>query len=134
MRHRVSSEIQCGIILGLVLCAGSAVAQQSDNPVGSENLAVKVIEIWSSHDIEIVDVIFADDGTYEDVAMQEAARGKPEIKKFMEDTFTAFPDFDVKLERSFSSKDMVGCEWVMSGTHTGDWPGFPATGMPFSVR
>ena len=37
--------------------------------------------------------------------------------------------------RRFAVSDWAALEWVMSGTHTGDFPGMPATSRPFaSVR
>ncbi len=134
MYYRANSKVHCGVVLILVLCCGSAIAQQSPDRSGPEDLAQKVVEIWSSHDVEMVDDVFVDDGVYEDVAMQLMAHGKAEIKELMLGTFAGFPDFVVELKRAFSSNNTIACEWIMSGTHTGDFPGYEATGRPFSVR
>ncbi len=134
MRHSLSLRNQCGVVLLLLLCGGCEIGQQSDGLMSPEDLANRVGEAWSLHDPDIVDDVFADEGTYEDVAMQASMRGKSEIKKFMEETIAGFPDFHVEQVRSISSDNMIASEWIMSGTHTGDFPGLEATGKPFSVR
>ena len=134
MRNSICLRNLCGVVFFLTLSGGCEIAQQSDGLMSPEDLADKVTEIWSAHDTDIVDDAFADEGIYEDVAMQAAMRGKAEIKKFMEETLAGFPDFDVKQVRFLSTENMIASEWIMSGTHTGDFPGFKATGKPFSVR
>ncbi len=134
MSNSFSVRIQCGVVLFLTLCSGCEIPQPSDGLTSPEDLAASVAEIWSGHDTDLVDDVFADDGIYEDVAMQASMRGKAEIRGFMEETFAGFPDFNVEQVRFFSTENMIASEWIMSGTHTGDFPGFEATGNPFSVR
>jgi len=45
----------------------------------------------------------------------------------------AFPDLQFDIQESIEGDDRVAIRWVMSGTHTGDLPGLPATGRSFSV-
>lgn len=109
-------------------------AQQSGDQGEPEHLVQQVIDIWSEHDPEKVDDVFTEDGIYEDVALGRVMRGGEEIKSWLQENFSAVPDFTVELTRIFSTKEMAACEWIMSGTHTGDYPELPATGKSFSVR
>ena len=91
--------------------------------------------MWQTFNKEAILPFFADDCVYEDVALGIINSGKGEVGKFIEDSLVAFSDFKVETKSVFSSdnKKLVS-EWVISGIHTGDFPGLPATGKSFSVR
>ena len=89
---------------------------------------------WSSHDTEKVLSIFTDDCVYEDVTFGAINHGKKELRAFADGVFAGVPDFRVELTARFVADPQAGMEWVMSGTHKGDFPGMPATGKRFSVR
>ena len=86
---------------------------------------------WSSHDTEKVLSLFTDDCLYEDVTFGVINRGKEELRAFADGVFAGIPDFKVDLKTSFAAASWAVAEWVMSGTHKGDFPG---TGERFSVR
>ena len=89
---------------------------------------------WSSHDTEKVLSIFTDDCVYEDVTFGAINHGKKELRAFADGVFASVPDFKVELTARFVAGSQAGMEWVMSGTHKGDFPGMPATGKRFSIR
>lgn len=100
----------------------------------TEKTVHRLIDAWSQHRSQAVDDLFLETGVYEDVAMGQVWNGRDEIKDFLKETFVAVPDFNVELTHCFSTTDMAACEWIMSGTQTGDFPAVPATGKSFSVR
>jgi steroid delta-isomerase-like uncharacterized protein len=87
---------------------------------------------WSSHDSAKVLALFTDDCVFEDVTFGVVTRGKEELRAFAEGAFAAVPDFKFVLTSRFVAGNRAGMEWVMSGTHKGDFPGLPATGKGFS--
>jgi len=90
---------------------------------------------WSSsenHDPERVLALFADDCVFEDVTSGVVARGKEELRRYATGAFAAVPDFNYGVTRRFAASHWAAIEWGMSGTHTGDFPGMPATGKRFS--
>ncbi len=90
---------------------------------------------WSSaenNDPERVLALFADDCVFEDVTFGVVARGKEELRSLVNRAFAAVPDFKYGLTSRFAASQWAVIAWVMSGTHTGDWPGIPATGKRFS--
>jgi len=89
---------------------------------------------WSLHDTEKVLSLFTDDCVLEDVTFGVVNRGKKELRAFADGVFAGIPDFKIELTARFSTDAWAGMEWVMSGTHKGDFPGMPATGKRFSVR
>jgi steroid delta-isomerase-like uncharacterized protein len=88
---------------------------------------------WSSHEPEQVLALFTDDCVYEDVTFGVVTHGKAELRAFAAGAFAAVPDFKFELTSRFVAGTGGSMEWVMSGTHTGDFPGMPATGKRFSA-
>jgi steroid delta-isomerase-like uncharacterized protein len=81
---------------------------------------------WSSSDTndpERVLALFADDCVFEDVTFGVVARGKEELRRFVNGAFVAVPDFKYGLTSRFAAGQWAAVEWVMSGTHKGDFPG-----------
>ena len=62
-------------------------------------------------------------------------QGREELRSFVNRAFAAVPDFTYGVTSRCATRHWAAIEWVMSGTHTGDLPGMPATGQRFaSVR
>ena len=89
---------------------------------------------WSAHDLQRVLSLFTDDCIYEDVALGVVNRGKDQLRAFGDAFLAGVPDLKVELKESFATENRAAVEWVMSGTHSGDLPGMPATGRAFSIR
>jgi steroid delta-isomerase-like uncharacterized protein len=89
---------------------------------------------WSAHDLQKVLSLFIDDCIYEDVALGVVNRGKDQLRAFGAAFLAGVPDLRVELTESCATENRAAVEWVMSGTHTGDLPGMPASGKPFSIR
>jgi steroid delta-isomerase-like uncharacterized protein len=90
---------------------------------------------WSSSenaDPERVLALFADDCLFEDVTFGVVVRGKEELRRFVTGAFAAVTDFTYEVIRRFAAGHWAAIEWAMAGTHTGDFPGIPATGKRFS--
>ena len=81
---------------------------------------------WSSHDPEKVLALFIDDCVYEDVTFGAINRGKEQLRAFADGVFAGIPDYKVNLTARFAADAWAAMEWVMSGTHNGDFPGMPA--------
>lgn len=89
---------------------------------------------WSTHDVEKMASYFTDDCVFENLARGQVYEGKEKLKEWARVSFVSFPDFKLELTSIVVSGDRLGSEWVMTGTHTGNAPDFPATGKSFSVR
>ncbi|MDQ3739969.1 MAG: ester cyclase [Actinomycetota bacterium] len=94
---------------------------------------------WNGRDSSAMDALVTDDIVWFDPALPEPARGKAEVRRFMEDSWRAFPDL------RFSEPDppfaveqggKVAWGWRMQGTFSGaplDPPGFAPTGRAIDV-
>src|SRR5260370_29979162 len=90
---------------------------------------------WSSSessDPGRVLTLFADDCVFEDVTFGVVARGKEQLRSFANGAFAAVPDFQYGFINRFARSQWAAIEWVMSGTHKGDFPRMPAPGKPLS--
>lgn len=132
----------CLLIPGVVSAQYSNASLQTRSPSAqghgqessAEELAGRVVVLWNEQDLEGVPAVFSEDAVYEDVAAERVMEGHEEIRRWWAENFAAVPDFKIEVVRVFATADMAGCEWTMSGTHTGDYPTIPATGKAFSVR
>ena len=107
---------------------------ERDREADAKQMYTDYITTWSTHDVEKMASYFTDDCVYENLARGQVYRGKDEVKAWAKMSFAAIPDFKLEVTSLFVSGNWLSCEWVMTGTHTGDAPDFPATGKSFSVR
>jgi len=91
---------------------------------------------WSSGPggIEQFLAIFTDDCRYEDVPSRIVADGKEQLAAFLQTAFAVMPDHTLELLHVSAAEDSAGAEYIVTGTHTGDAPGLPATGKAVRFR
>ncbi|TWU66792.1 SnoaL-like polyketide cyclase [Crateriforma conspicua] len=89
---------------------------------------------WSRQDVDAVLQFFDDQSSFEDLAFAAKFDGLDQIRSFIELTYAGAPDFEVHPTEVMVDGDKAAASWLMSGTHRGDLPGFPATGKRFEVR
>jgi steroid delta-isomerase-like uncharacterized protein len=99
-------------------------------------LAEFIRTIWSEGNVGECDRYLADrytihhdpgdpwDGKHLDVAG---------FKERVSQSRAPFPDQRFDIQEMFADGDAVAVTWLWSATHTGDYPGFPATGRPISM-
>ena len=59
--------------------------------------------------------------------------GLENVKQFYAGIWSAFPDAGLIVENMFAHQDKVVCQFVMTGTHQGDFMGVPPTGKPIAL-
>ena len=93
----------------------------------------KLLDGWNAREGRAVSEAFAPDGVLVEIAKPGARlAGRDAIAGHTQGYFAAFPDFVLEHRGVFRDGDTVTFEWTALGTHTGDVPGFPASGR--SVR
>jgi steroid delta-isomerase-like uncharacterized protein len=97
-------------------------------------LIEQVAALQTSHEIDRLLQLFADDATFEDVALGIVANGHAKIREMFESIYASMPDCAMTLVSAVADKRRGGAEWVMSGTHMDDFPGLPASGKSFSLQ
>jgi steroid delta-isomerase-like uncharacterized protein len=114
-------------LMSLILLAVTASAKANSKTHG---IVERVYAAWSAHDPEKVLGFYTDDVVYDDVPLGQVNRGKAELRKLVEETFTAFPDLKVQLVSYSICKGHGTSEVIWSGTDKGYWK----TNKQFSVR
>lgn len=113
-------------------CAGPA--GDCDGSVG-EQLIRDWVNVWNSKDLGQIDILYAEDGVYEDIPGGDSYHGAEAIGASWSEDVTCAPDIKVEIVSVFACGTRGVLEWVWSGTQMGDIPGLiRATGRPFSVR
>jgi len=93
------------------------------------------VEAENSQDADEFASFYTDDCVWEDVSLGLVNRGRKQVKAYFKSMFAAFPDLKFDVQSVFATGDWGVCEWVMTGSQTGRFPGVPATGgKRFSVR
>jgi len=69
-------------------------------------------------DLDAAMALVAEDSVDDFVAIGEI-RGRPAIRAFFDELLTAFPDFDMTVERIVGSESTAVVQWEANGTFTG---------------
>ncbi|HUO85899.1 MAG TPA: ester cyclase [Thermoanaerobaculia bacterium] len=88
---------------------------------------------WAARDPAAIAALMTPDAEYVEVATDRTFVGPPGVARYAAEIFAWAPDFTVRTIAVDAGAGTVVWEWVMEGTQTGDGPGLPATGKPFSV-
>ena len=91
-------------------------------------------EAWNAHEVERILSYFTDDIVFEDLGGARVMRGKAEMRTWISETLSAFPDFRTDLKSLFVSGKWAGSEWVASGTSKGQLHHLKPSGKRYSVR
>jgi steroid delta-isomerase-like uncharacterized protein len=93
----------------------------------------KHMEAEDRQDVEATLATFTDDCYYSVPGVGVELRGKEQIRRWYEESFTAVPDFRNAAERYYESDGSVFFEANIEGTHLGTWQGWAPTGRRFSL-
>src|SRR5260370_12794516 len=85
------------------------------------------------HDADAAAAYFAPDADLTNAGTGTHAQGRDAIREEFKSYFAMFTDWAVEKTRTLSDGTWYAAEWVMTGVHTGDVPGLPATGRSFRV-
>jgi steroid delta-isomerase-like uncharacterized protein len=114
-------------------------AESIENMEWLREFGDRYLAAWNAHDPDAVAACVAEDIVWEDPALPEAARGRPEVAEFVRASATAFPDYRFSEPGAPAIGDegrVAYVPWRMTATNTGpiDPPGFAPTGRGFEVE
>jgi steroid delta-isomerase-like uncharacterized protein len=99
-----------------------------------ERLVREHMESENTHDFDVTLATFARHPRYEIMATGEVYDGAEEVDRYYQETRAAFPDQRNELTALHHADDAVIAEFVLRGTHTGEFRGVPPTGKSFECR
>jgi steroid delta-isomerase-like uncharacterized protein len=77
---------------------------------------------------------YSEDAVVEDSMHREAFVGRDAIIARKDMITAAASNADITVINRVVNGNQVTAEWIATGIHTGDLPGLPASGRPFSIR
>jgi steroid delta-isomerase-like uncharacterized protein len=77
---------------------------------------------------------YAEHAIVEDSMFPDAVVGRKAIIARKSMGLAAVPDIKIAITNRVVHGNQVSAEWVATGTHSGDLPGMPASGRPFTLR
>jgi len=129
--------IKIFIIASLILLPLEACDQQ-DKKQDIEKvheMAVKnfVTKVWNDKDLSNLETFFSNEFTRR-VNNVEIASNIQELSANIQVYFTGFPDLSLSMNEIYSNNDHVFMNWTITGTNTGVFGEFPATGKKIKVK
>lgn len=91
------------------------------------------LEVRNARNVSVLQNDYAEDAILEGSMYPEPFVGPAAIAAHRQAELIAFPDLRVEMINRVVHGNQVTVEWVATGTHTGDFPGFPASGRSFSI-
>jgi steroid delta-isomerase-like uncharacterized protein len=89
-------------------------------------LATSIMEeLYSKGDMSIVDSIVSENYVYRAPGLEVC--GPDDLKEFVTEYRSAFPDLNVHIDDMIIDTDKVATRFTMSGTHDGDFDGLAPT-------
>ncbi len=91
------------------------------------------LEARNAHDVSALQNDYAEDAIVEGSMFPEPFVGRAASAARIAAEMVAFPDLRVQMTNRVVHGNQVTVEWVATGTHTGDFSGFPASHRSFSI-
>jgi steroid delta-isomerase-like uncharacterized protein len=91
------------------------------------------LEVRNARNVDALQNDYAEDAVVEGSMFPEPFVGRAAIAARIGAEMLAFPDLRVEMTNRVVHGNQVTVEWVATGTHVGDFPGFPASGRSFSI-
>jgi len=91
------------------------------------------LEVRNARNVDALQNDYAEDAVVEGSMFPKPFVGRAAIAARIGAEMLAFPDLRVGMTNRVVHGNQVTVEWVATGTHTGDFPGFPASGRSFSI-
>src|SRR2546425_3780844 len=91
------------------------------------------LEVRNARNVSALQNDYAEDAVVEGSMFPEPFVGRAAIAARIGAEMVAFPDLQVEMTNRVVHGNQVTVEWVATGTHAGDFPGFPASGRSFAM-
>ncbi len=135
------SAVGIGAIVAATTQQQTPVSQPAHAAPGSNESKQQHIQLHQQHlskqasgDIESLQHDYAEHAVVEDGMYREPLVGRAAIMARKSTGLAAVSGFQLKITSRVVHGNQVSAEWVATGIHSGDLPGMPATGRPFTLR
>lgn len=105
------------VLVGLALTACTQVDQTA---VENKALALRYAdEVWNQGNLDLIDEMVAENyvGHHPPSWSPKTVSGPEQLKTYIEEVRTTYPDFNVEIKHAVAETDLVASHWVVTGTH-----------------
>jgi steroid delta-isomerase-like uncharacterized protein len=123
----------CVMLAGLTLMSATRRGGSADKQTEyNKEIAIKVFsEIYGAGKMGLINELFADNFVDDSPG---GGKGRDFVKSAVTDFRSAFPDLHFDVEAVFAADDKVVVRYLATGTQTGPFGQFLASGRPVRVR
>jgi steroid delta-isomerase-like uncharacterized protein len=115
--------------------ATPAVERDMEHPDAATLMRRWFDEIWNEGRIESVDELLAEHALMWGIGRpDQSSRGGAQFKEFYHHQRSATPDVKINLDQVVQEGDTAFARWTVTGTHTGDGLGIPATNKTIRLK
>jgi steroid delta-isomerase-like uncharacterized protein len=90
------------------------------------------VRLENLHDLDGILSTFGKDARYDDEPWGDHRIGRDEVHLYYKEMLAAAADLRIEVKNRYATDEAVILEVTISGTHTGEWKGLPATGKRVS--
>jgi steroid delta-isomerase-like uncharacterized protein len=91
-------------------------------------------EVWNKRRLELVDEIISPSHALHDPNLTDSSVGPDAYKRQVSRFIVGIPDLRFTIEDIVDEKGKLAVAWTISGTHTGEFMGIPATNKKVYVE
>ncbi len=91
-------------------------------------------EVWNKRRLELVDEIISPSHALHDPNLTDSSVGPDAYKRQVSRFMVGIPDLHFTIEDIVDEKEKLAVAWTISGTHTGEFMGIPATNKKVYVE
>jgi len=91
-------------------------------------------EVWNKRRLELVDEIISPSHALHDPNLTDSSVGPDAYKRQVSRFISGIPDLHFTIEDIVDEKEKLAVAWTISGTHTGEFMGIPATNKKVYVE
>lgn len=91
-------------------------------------------ECFNQHDPDGAVTHMSEDGVLVNVGNGQRVEGRAALREDIAGLLAMWTELHIETTNLLVSDNSYTKEWIITGVHTGDVPGLPATGKPFRIR
>ena len=120
---------------GMITNVGSSHGDENATVKQNESIAQSFIEAWDSHDMNMLNSLFADEFIYTEVTTGRTWTDKDALALYGDGTIAGLPDTRFEVVSVVANEKYAAVEWIWKATNTVGWDyvGIPATGKYFEM-
>lgn len=106
------------------------------SPEENKAIVARYLEqAWGKGNWDVAEEVVADDVVFHDQVREGGLPpGREGMREAMRRTSTGLPDFSMDVHDMIAEDDKVVIRWSSTGTHAGDFNGFPGTGRSVTLN